>query len=577
MKSAFQNGPVQPTEHSGIDRRAFLRGGGAVIAGGALLADSQAPAIAATAAAARPASDSMARTRAGTIRGLYNGRAHVFKGVPYAAPTGGANRFMAPQALTPWTGTRDATRLGHQSPQLQANVMPEEMISLDNSPFGEDCLSLNVWTAGLRDGAKRPVMVWFHGGGFSAGSGGDVRYDGTNLAHNHGVVLVTVNERLNAFGFLYLAELGGERYADSGNAGLLDLVAALRWVRDNIREFGGDPDNVTIFGQSGGGSKVTTLMAAPAARGLFHRAIAESGLNIEAIPAKDATDMARQVVDRLGLKPGQIDQLQKLPVDSILAAMGGIAYDSHAGSFLRFGPVIDRRTLSSHPWDPAAPSVSAHVPLILGSNLTEICFQPATPKDPMDDRQLHEVVQRSLGFGAHLEPQQAAQLIALYRKGYPDQTNVMLYHIMGSDNWMTANVHMVAERKAALRAAAAYVYHFEWLTPVDLGRLGSPHTLEIPFVFDNLDVPTVDIVTGTGADRRPLADRMSRAWTAFAHTGDPNVTGLPHWPAYSADNRAVMVFNNECNVQVNPHAAQREAIAELHAAARARRSASSPA
>ena len=565
---------MKSTDSSGIDRRAFLRAsGGAIaggaIAGGALLAGS---AGAAHADAARGGtSSSAAQTKAGRIRGLYNGKAHVFKGVPYAASTAGANRFMAPQSLTPWTDVRDATRLGNQSPQLQANVMPAEMISLDNSAFGEDCLSLNVWTAGLRDGAKRPVMVWFHGGGFSAGSGGDVRYDGTNLASKHGVVLVTVNERLNAFGFLYLGDLGGERYADSGNAGLLDLVAALKWVHDNIHEFGGDPGNVTIFGQSGGGSKVTTLMATPAARGLFHRAIAESGLEIDSIPTKAATDMARQVMDRLGLKPNQVDELQKLPVDAILAAMGGIEYDSHAGSFLRFGPVIDQRTLTGNPWDPAAPKVSAHVPLILGSNLTEICFQPSTPKDPMDDRQLHEVVQRSLGFGAHLSPQQADQLIALYRKGYPNQTNVMLYHIMGADNWMTANVHMVAERKTALRAAPAFAYHFEWLTPVDCGRLGAPHTLEIPFVFDNLDVPTVDIVTGSGQDRYPLADKMSRAWAAFAHTGNPNVPGLPHWPAYSTSTRPVMVFNNECSIENNPHAEQREAIAHLHELARARR------
>ncbi|MGH8205856.1 MAG: carboxylesterase/lipase family protein [Steroidobacteraceae bacterium] len=578
MKSTIEEGLAQPAgstgkDNSGIDRRAFLRAGASAIAGGALLAQSGTPAHA---QAAKPAASSIAQTRAGMIRGLYNGAAHVFKGVPYAAPTGGANRFMAPQSVTPWTGVRDATRLSHQSPQLQANVMPEEMISLDNSAFGEDCLSVNVWTAGLRDGAKRPVMVWFHGGGFSAGSGGDVRYDGTNLAHKHGVVLVTVNERLNAFGFLYLAELGGERYADSGNAGLLDLVASLKWVHDNIQEFGGDPGNVTIFGQSGGGGKVTALMATPAARGLFHRAIAESGLSIDAISTHDATDMARQVMDWAGLKPNQVDELQKLPIDSILAAMGGIEYGTQAGGFLRFGPVIDRRTLSGNPWDPVAPSVSAHVPLVLGSNLTEICFQPSTPKDPMTDRQLHEVVQRGLGFGARLNPTQADQLIALYRRGYPNETNVRLYHIMGSDNWMTANVAMVAERKQALRAAPAYVYHFEWLTPVDCGRLGSPHTLEIPFVFDNLDVPTVDIVTGSGEERYALADRMSRAWTTFARTGNPNVTGLPHWPAYTAGNRAVMVFNDDCQVEINPHAEQREAIAHLHAMARAARAAGRP-
>ena len=422
----------------------------------------------------------------------------------------------------------------------------------------------------MRDGGKRPVMVWFHGGGYDVGSGGDVRYDGTNLAAKQEVVLVTVNERLNAFGFLYLAELGGDKYADSGNAGLLDLVAALQWVHENIAEFGGDPGNVTIFGQSGGGGKTTTLMATPAARGLFHRAIAESGLAIDAIPAQRATQTARELMARLQLKPNQVDELQRMPAERILEGMMAMRYAAGSGGFLRFGPVLDQRTLFNNPWDPVAPDVSRNVPMILGSNLTEACFFPATPKDPIGDWELHQRV-RHLGFGLELSMPQSDELIQLYRTGHPDVPNVRLYQAMASDNWLTANVAMIAERKASLRAAPAYVYHFEWITPVEGGRLGAPHTIEIPFVYDNMDVPTVDIVTGSGQERYALAGRMSRAWTTFARTGNPNVQGLPHWPAYSVDQRAVMVFNNECHLEVNPHVAEREAIANFHVQMRAKR------
>jgi para-nitrobenzyl esterase len=531
-----------------LNRRQILAAGSAAAAGVTLDMSG------ALAAAAAP----VANTKYGKIRGTANGTIKVFKGVPYGASTAGANRFMPPQPPAPWNDVRDAVAYGDQSPQAPAmGFMEEEMVSLDHSPMSEDCLRLNVWTAGLKDGKKRPVMVWFHGGGFSGGSGGNVRYDGTNLAKKHDVVLVTVNHRLNAFGFLYLAKLGGDKYADSGNVGMLDIVASLNWVKDNIAEFGGDPDRVTIFGQSGGGGKVTTAMAMPQAVGRFHRVIAESGLALKAVTPDEATGVASKIMAKLGLQPNQVDKLQQVSTQDILAAMAALG---PAGN--RFGPVLDGRSLISGngAFDPVAPSLSAAVPMILGSTLTEITFMKATPLDAIDDATLRADLKR----GLRVDDAETEKLIALYKRDFPQADNTRLYQLIATDNWLTANVALVAERKAALGKAPAYVYHFEKPTPVHDGKLGVPHTVEITYVFDNLDVPTENAITGIGKDRYPLADKMSRAWTNFARTGDPNVQGLPHWRPYSASDRAVMIFNDQCKLVVDPHPEERTAITAIH-------------
>jgi para-nitrobenzyl esterase len=557
MKTIRESGLVRDVLGSAMDRRAFLRSAGAAVAGGALLLRG-APVV----AQSGHGGNSVAQTEAGKLRGAFNGKAHVFKGIAYGASTAGENRFMPPRKPAPWSGVRDATKLGNQSPQLTGDFMAEELVSLDNSPYDEDCLYLNVWTPALRDGHKRPVMVWYHGGGFTGGSGGDVRYDGSNLAHRHDVVVVTVNERLNAFGFLYLGEIGGAQFADSGNAGLLDLVASLQWVRDNIREFGGDPGNVTIFGQSGGGGKVATLMAAPVAKGLFHRAICESGLSLKAVSPADASANTRRIMEHLGVT--QAEELRHVSVDTLLAAMNEIA-SGPAGPGLRFGPVLDHRTLLRDPWDPDAPSESAQVPMLLGSVLTEGSFFLTTPRDPLSDRDLGERLQHGLGMGSGpMSADAAQQLIALYRRDYPGVPNTRLFQIMTGDNWMIPTVTAVAERKAALNAAPAYVYHWEWITPVEGGRLGAPHTIEIPFAFDNMDVPTVDLITGSGAQQNAMAERTSRVWTSFARTGNPNCAGIPHWTPYSASSRAVMVFDNEFRLVLDPHPDEREAMIHLH-------------
>ena len=333
----------------------------------------------------------VAQTTAGKVRGYMNGPVSVFKGIPYAASTAGANRFAPPRKREPWSGVRDATQLGDKSPQNSTPwLMKEEAVSLSDEPQSEDCLHLNVWTAGLRDGKKRPVMVWFHGGGFSSGSGGNTRYEGSNLATRQGVVLVTVNHRLNTFGHLYLGELTTDpSFADSGNVGMLDIVAALEWVRDNIAEFGGDPGNVTVFGESGGGGKVSTLMAMPAAAGLFHRVIAQSGVALRGMPRAVATDNAKAVLKQLGIEPSGIaTKLRSVPQAQLLEAINTMKPPPG------FAPVVDGRSLTRSPFDPDAPAVSANVPILLGSNYTEVTFFPDTPLEPIDEATLQQRVKQ---------------------------------------------------------------------------------------------------------------------------------------------------------------------------------------
>ncbi len=336
---------------------------------------------------------------------------------------------------------------------------------------------------GSGDGKKRPVMVWCHGGGFTGGSGGNVRYDGAMLAKKHDVVLVTVNHRLNAFGFLYLAKLGGEKYADSGNVGMLDIVAALNWVRDNIAAFGGDPGNVTIFGQSGGGSKVTTAMAMPQAKGRFHRVIAQSGVSLKAITPDEGSEIAAKIMTSVGPAAGSG---RSIAADAFPADHRGDGPDGSGGQ--RFGPVLDGRNLVSGngAFDPVAPSLSANVPMILGTTLTEITFINSTPLDPIDDATLRADLKR----GLRVDDAETEKLIAFYKQDFPQADNMRLFQLIATDNWLTANVALVAERKADLGKAPAYVYHFEKPTPVRDGKLGVPHTLEISYVFDNLDGPT---------------------------------------------------------------------------------------
>jgi para-nitrobenzyl esterase len=485
---------------------------------------------------------------------------HVFKGLPYGAPTAGERRFLPPSKPAPWTGVRDALDFGPRCPQVQGALVPEFMIMDRREPAGEDCLSLNVWTAGLGDGGKRPVMVWLHGGGFTGGSAAFDCYDGTNLAARHGAVVVGVNHRLNIFGYLYLADFGQEKYAGAANVGMQDIVLALEWVRDNIARFGGDPGCVTVFGQSGGGSKVSTLLGMPAAKGLFHRAVAQSGTQVTSVSRSDAAAGAEALLARLGLRPSELDRLQQMPAARVLALTGGTPGNGAAGGApLRLSPVVDGRTLPAHVFDPVASPIAADVPLLIGSTETEQTWNVQTTYEPLDDMELLDRVRRTLR-GA--DERAAAGVVSVYKRNRPAASNLDLWLIFSTDaSSFRLGTDLEADRKAAQGRAAVYKYYFQWYSPVREGKLRAMHTMDIPFVFDNVEIAHAEVGRGPGQQR--LADRMSAAWVAFARTGDPNHPGIPAWPAYVLSDRATMVWNAACRVVRDPFREEKAAIAAV--------------
>jgi para-nitrobenzyl esterase len=497
-------------------------------------------------------------TRYGKIRGSNLGNVQAFRGVPYGGTTAPPHRFMPPRKPDKWTGVRDCFELGKRSPQLLSafhGFVPPEVEVMDrNEPMSEDCLMLNVWTPSVGAG-KRPVMVWLHGGGFTSGSGGFICYDGDKLAEKHDVVCVTVNHRLNVFGYLYLAGLGGEKYANASNVGNLDIVAALEWVRDNIAAFGGDPSNVTLFGQSGGAGKVSSLMAMPAAKGLFHKAIVQSGAAVKGMPKAMANKNAEMVLTRLNLTAQQLDQLQSVPMEKLLDLQ-----EPKAGPPIGFAPVTDGRSLPTDPFDPVAPAQSANIPLLIGTTETEVTFFPNQVLDPIDDASFKSRVKQLV---KNASDAQVDEVIKAYRAGRPKDTNTDLFLIMSSDATFRAGVLTEADRKAQQGKAAVYHYYFTWRSPVREGKLRSYHTLEIPFVFDNVDASAA--MTGKGQAQNVLADRMSKAWVAFARTGNPSHAGLPKWEAFDTAKRATMVFDNECKLVNDPHGAEQKLLRSLQA------------
>jgi para-nitrobenzyl esterase len=482
-------------------------------------------------------------TSLGKIRGLSNGKVHAFRGIRYGADTAGARRFLAPVKPTPSTSVFDAFEWGPEAPQVSPHgEIPEVRATIPATAMSEDCLRLNVWTQGTS--GKRPVMVWLHGGGFTSGNGSYTIYDGTNLARRQDVVMVTINHRLNSFGFTYID-------GQAANVGLLDAIAALEWVRDNISRFGGDPGNVTIFGQSGGAGKVSTLLAMPGAKGLFHRAIIQSGSNLVGVAKADAIKSTEIFMAKVGAK--SLADLQKLPMQQLIDA-------TNSTPGLRTNPVVDGVTLPGGPFTPGAPAISANVPVLIGTTETEVTFFPNTPLFPLDETQLLARAKTALPGATDA---QAKDVIDAYRKGRPGVSNIDIALILESDTRFFPGVLKQAELKSE-QPAPVYMYYFTWRTPVRDGLLKSLHTLDIPFATANVqESPTM---TGTGKDRLPLEEKMSAAWASFARSGNPHHKGLPAWPKFDTKTRATMILDNECKVVNDPHGAEHKAVASVRRA-----------
>jgi para-nitrobenzyl esterase len=479
----------------------------------------------------------------GPIRGTESDGVRVWKGVPYAAPPVGANRFRRPQPVEPWSAARDALDYGPSCPQ--PSTRPPGWSG--ETSLSEDCLYLNVWSPSS-DGQKRPVMLWIHGGGYSIGSGSWPLYDGAALARRGEVVVVTVNHRLGPFGYLHLAGLGGEEFAASGNNGMLDLVEVLRWVRDNAAVFGGDPGNVTIFGESGGGAKVSCLLAMPDARGLFHRAAIQSGPGLRVSSPESAGRSARALLDHLGVAPERIEDLWQSSSEEILAATAQVG--PAGGMAGGFSPVLDGTVVPAHPVDALADGSAADVPVLIGCNRDE--GAGGLPAE-LDEAGLRE---RLSGFS----DEHADEIVGTYRALFPQASAIDVLSYATTDSSMRLGSTRLAEAKLRAGGSPVFTYFFTYAMA---GRAG--HGYEIAFVFDNIREP----IARPSPSRQRLADQMSEAWIAFARDGDPAHAELDKWPAYTVPERSTMVFGREGGaVEPDPSAAARELWARLPAPSR---------
>ena len=480
----------------------------------------------------------VAETLAGKVRGAREKDIFVFKGIPYGEDTA-RHRFQPPVPAEPWSGVRDALEFGPIAPQASATP--------PGGPVSEDCLRLNVWTPGLNDGGKRPVLVYFHGGAYNNGSVNNNVYDGARLCRRGDVVVVTVNHRLNGLGYLYLAELGGPEFADSGNVGQLDLILALQWVRDNIGRFGGDAGSVTIFGQSGGGAKCATLMAMPAARGLFHRVWTMSGQQLTGRTRVHATETAREVLRSLGLTADRVGELKTIPLERLMEALRAAG-----GSWT---PVVDGGALPRDPFSPDASALSAGIPLVMGNTHDETTaligggdpavFALTWAALPA------KLVEHGKKFIGNLAPE---NIVAAYRGFYPEATpsDVFFAATTAARSWK--GFLLEAQRRAEQNVAPTYVYYVHWRSPLDGGKWKAPHAIDIPLVFDNVAESNY---TAGAADAQPLASAMSEALVAFARTGDPNAPGLPPWPSFELRKRAAMIFDLPPRLEYDPRGNER--------------------
>ncbi len=501
--------------------------------------------------------------RNGKIQGLKDNGIDAFLGIRYAKAPLGELRFKAPQPPVAWDGIMDATDLGAPAMQMYSASGPNtsdftrQMQTIfptgaESKIDNEDSLFLNVWTPAA-DGEKRPVMVWFHGGGYAYGSGGWAAYNGRNLAEKGDVVVVTVNHRLNMFGYMYLGDKFGSAYADSGNVGNLDLVASLEWVKENIGAFGGDASNVTIMGESGGGSKVSHMLATPAADGLFHKAIIQSGPGVTSGKKAKAAKTTETLLAEAGVRT--LSDLQTIPAEDLLAAARRVnarTPSSGLGGGLNFGPIVDGTVLPRDPFVPAAPEQSKDVPVMIGWNKDEMTLFTASQPwfGTLDEAGLAKM---AAGMGPT-----GPALAAAYKAENPDYTPTHIANRVMGARFVTGS-YLLADQKVRKGGAPVYMYRLTWETPANGGVFRSPHTLDIPFMFNNAEESRV--LVGPGEEPLKLEAMMSDAWLSFARTGTPESALLPDWPAYTVSDRPVMEFDLEPRITSDPEKSAREILA----------------
>jgi para-nitrobenzyl esterase len=508
----------------------------------------------------------IAATQCGKVRGFVDGGVVTFKGVPYASTTAGENRWLPAKPPEPWKDEYPALVYGANCPQnLHTWTSPEQTFiqDWDDGWQSEDMLKLNIWTPSLT--GKRPVMFYMHGGGFSFGSSYELpSHEGAQMARHHDVVQVSVNHRLNILGFFDVSEVGGSAYEDSCNVGMTDLVAALRWVRDNIENFGGDPDRVMIYGQSGGGSKVTTLMGMPLATGLFHRAAAQSGGGGN-IPGKDQQrELARQVMKELGLAPNDIGSLQKMEWARLFGAGNAAAAKINPAGRPMMGPgspgkprvgwspCVDDKVINMRSFFDAAPEISKNVPMLIGSVTEEGNHMSSRPTE----EEWHASLSKAYG------DEKATAIITTLKKAYPQKKIQTLSYICSGNPGLNGlgmrnNVVKMARLKHQLKAAPAYAYYFTWQTPILDSLPGAWHTADLQFCFDN--TKRCEQGTGNAAEAQTLARKMASSWAAFAATGNPNIPGL-NWAATDPDTNKTMIWDNECRMADDPDGEARKII-----------------
>ena len=506
------------------------------------------------------------QTASGRVRGVRSNGVSRFLGIPYGDDTG-KHRFQPAKAPQPWTGVRDCFAPGAQAPQgpivisgvnsaMTPNgpglpiVMAVVRSTATAVPESEDCLFLNVFTPEASRAAKRPVMVWLHGGGFASGSGLNPMTDASTLARQGELVVVSLNHRLNAMGYLYLGELH-EDFADSGNCGQLDIVLALRWVQENIAAFGGDPANVTIFGQSGGGSKVGAMLGMLPARGLFRKAIEQSGPAVTLVDRADAAMIAEQTLTTLSLTKADVHRLQTLDRKAVIAAASAVRLPSGMPGLTRraLAPLVDGRSIPAQPFEPAATDISRNVPLMIGTTKDEWSLFMATDGE-FGKIGVEQARQRFISIvGAR-----GAAAFDAYRAAHPDDPPTFWVSSLMTDLMMQSGSITQADRKSAQNAAAVFMYRVDYEPRVMNRLLRSPHGTEVPLVFGTLVPPEM---IGSGPEVEALSARMMRAWVNFAHSGDPSQPGLS-WPRYESHQRLTMIFDAPSRVVSDPARATRQ-------------------